>query len=311
MPLLLLRHRTPSRLTLCLAQTAFASVVLLLAGCAGDAGPSGTIAIADASSSPNASATRDREVAAVYAAAKTHDVSAIMGLSAQLPAPSPQPTVPSIPTAVPSGFVAPSASPAPAASAGATPTPVPRYDPAVALALYYADPKTYADSFVASYPTDADGVMHDFGSRFVAAHVDRSGALFPIDALASLAAGGNEAALRRLYEAMPASAGGINAAYARTIADVSSRDPGRALATLALVAPAARLDVIDDAAWCGDPARKMAGAVTTSDFAAALKGDLADRLRAACAIKKRSAPKRHGRPKHAAHGKAKPKAKKH
>ena len=267
-------------------------VAIGFAGCAADdSDANSTVTIAGADPTPNAAATRDREVAEVYAAAKAKDVSRLLGFVAQMPAPSPTAT----PVAI-EPSPAPSASGLPQAPASAkptsSPTPVPRFDPAIALALYVVDPKDYADSFVASYPSDTDGVVHDYGSRFVSAHVVPSGALFPIASLASLASGGDTHALLHLYEAMPASQGGIQAAYARQIAIVSAHDPNRAIAAIAEAAPSARLDLLANAAWCGGNGTTMMSATTTTDFQAALKMDLGDAVRVACARTPTNKPKR-------------------
>ena len=305
MPLLRLRHAERFTLSKWIAVGLAGSIALALAGCsANEPYVDATIEVTGAVPSPNAAATRDQELRAVYADAKNRDVSALLALATQLPAPTPTPAPVVFPTDAPSASasgvaaasgvpfsapttaaptVGPSSIAGVSASPTPTPTPVPRYDPAIALGLYYANPATYADTFVASYPSDPDGVMHDYGTRWVAAHVVSTGALFPIRALATLASSGNERALARLYDALPASRGTINAAYGRAIALASARDPARAFEALALADPAARLDVLAAPIWCNASGKKMLTASTSADLEIVLKSAFADRVRAACA----------------------------
>jgi hypothetical protein len=185
-----------------------------LIGCAGggDNGSADSTTIHLAT--PFADPVRTREVASIYKAAKARDAATLNALQA---------------------------------NAVRDHKPL---DPAVILGLLILDPVRAAKDFIETYPTDAAGVMLDYGARLDAAQVTPSGRRYPIAALGNFAAKGDRLALTKLFAAFAVASPPIATDYARQIARVGSALPRDVLSAIATLPAPQELDVIAGADWC-------------------------------------------------------------
>jgi hypothetical protein len=158
-------------------------------------------------------------------------------------------------------------------------------DPAVALGLAIVDPKTYAYGFVADYPHDPDGVQNDYRMRLDRAHAVRGGAVYPITLLTQQADGGNIAAVVQLVRAYPRAIGddGLTALYARSIREVTHKQPPVLLTALAAIAPADRLAVLGTVPWCAADAKTLATLTPKTDAERSVQRLLTESPTAPCA----------------------------
>ena len=176
------------------------------------------LAVALVTPVPDVRATRASTLAHVYALAKVRDAGALLALQGEK-------------------------SPLPSAS--------PSDDPAIALALYTIDAKTYGRSFVDRYPGSRDTLMVDYGSAFQAAHVEPHGALFPIQSLGAFALAGDGDAYVKLLGALPVTDGSIGDAYrAQARAVMTKRPVDATIDAFAALPPAPRLGAVASVNWC-------------------------------------------------------------
>jgi hypothetical protein len=123
-------------------------------------------------------------------------------------------------------------------------------DPALNLALLLLNPSTSPQPFIEGYPTDARGVMLDYGSRLDTANITPTGHRFPITKLGDLAVKGNPLALTKLLAAFDVADKPIADDYAREIAIVASAIPRETLAAIAALSASQQLDITALSAWC-------------------------------------------------------------
>jgi len=238
----------------------------VLSGCGGGVGGGTAISLATPFDDP----ARAREVASIYAAAKQRDSAALLALK----------------------------KPNPAASGA--------LDPAVTLALYVLNPATSSADFVAAYPTDARGVMLDYGSRLESAKLVPTGRRFPIDALADLAAKGDRVALGKLFAAFDAAGQPIAGDYGRAIGRVASLIPRDALAAVAELPTSQQLELTALSSWCGRGLPALLSVPAANDAQTTVQNEIRTHRAEGCPTpaprKKRKKP----HPRHKPSGKHKP-----
>jgi|GEM_PF-6449667 len=117
------------------------------------------------------------------------------------------------------------------------------------VALYYVAPAKYESNFVRDFPTSTDDVMP--GLYGVLTRLSAIPARFPFEALGTLAARGNERAIRKLMLSLAAADGIVAETLGDGLSEATVRHPAQVLSTLASIPAAQREKLLRDPyPWC-------------------------------------------------------------